>query len=980
MRTKIFATTLFFLICLFPGSKAGFFDGLPPSALELIITATILIGIFGTPWNKNALMRKVIITSLILFLAGQTISKTFLPVGWNVCIRTSAGAPQGNSACERSIEFPRGKKSFIYETIDFSRENFPLYFLNDTSRFNFLRANNEPDRGKLPFSIAASTFFHAQADDSLLIQSDKNVRLAINDTTIPLVTDKENLFQKIALTPNTTHHIEIIYETNRNKKNILVAKLPRPSFFTIGDTKSIPHTAWATIYKFVNISILILLVLTFAWAKKPDILLLGKSQKITLLIGTLILISFWTLVTQDVIGFKEALFPFSIFLIGSSLLFASLKKSLKRTLLPILFLALFFNSCIFTTTRTFSEEAIIFGGGNDPIGHEWYARRVFLSTSLEEFRDSIGSSVDYYQPLHRYFLTVFHVLAGEPMWGPYALQTFLFSLAILSLILVLWQTSTVSAIVFSLAMAVLLTYEPTSALEAILSPLQQAIALPFIMFAFAILLSLLTQEQETRQEKNIRMFFLLGLSFGTGSMMRTDWLPAFSGILLGIFFILFLNGKYQKNISNQPTVKQIFFSNIIFYKKSLFLFFIGLSIFPFLIGMKNYIFAGQFSFLPTSGFVNLLPEIKEAVDDNISYYENSTGVFLQEIIRGFSGRYDELAEILLKNAYKDIIRPTIVRIAFWTLSVIVVLLSIFLFSHMRKTHSLAYMKLGSILCSFLILIGIGSFFGQHNGIAMIAIYDILVAIILALSAHIIVDRFEIMKKLKQTYRNKSDSLQQYLRINRELSKFLLSRIPPHSGFLDRMKIAYRPYICPFSDLLNLLPNQSSIFDIGCGNGMFLALVSKFKLPKAIGGVEISKKLIDNAITILENSSVGKNDQISIHTFDGQTIPHEIRSYEYIFMIDVLHHIPKTAQVEFLRKVTHTMSVGSKLILKDIDGSRPFLSKFNKLHDLLFSGEIGHELNPKYVLRELIRMNLKIHLMHKKRIFLYPHYTIVCEKV
>lgn len=977
MHAKILATVLFLLICIVPGSKAGFFNGLPLSAPELVMTAVILAGIFGTPWNKSAIIQKLVIVSLSLLLVGQVVAKNFLPVGWNVCLRTSAGAPQGNSVCERSLEFPRGEKSFIYETIDFSKENLPLYFLNDTSRFNFLQANNEPNRNKLPFSINASTFFHAREGDFLLVRSDKNIALEINGAPVFFKTNEKASLQKIALTPNALNHIELTYETNRSKKNTLVAQLPRTSFLEIDHGKSLPNTVWVTLYTFINTSLFILLILTFTWTKEQELFFLKKSQKIILSFGALGLILFWVLVSKDFIGFKESLFPFSIFLIVSSLLFIFSENSSKKTFLPLIFLTLFLNSCIFATTRALPEEAIIFDGGNDPLGHEWFARRIFLSPTAEEFKANvIGTTVDYYQPLHQYFLALFHVISGENMWGSYTIQTFLFSLAIFSCIVVLQNISALPAIIFSIAMVVLLAYEPTSAMEVILSPLQQAIALPFIILSFAILLSFLTQQQEVKQKKRIWMFFLLGLSFGAGSMIRTDWLPAFSGILLGIISLFFLKSTPQKDTSVQPKIMKRFFFSLSFYKVGFLFFFIGLFIFPFLLGYKNFVFVGKFTFLPTSGFVNLLPEIKSAVGDNINYYENSTTVFLKEVARGFSNRYDELAEILLKNIYVDIIRPTVVRVAFWILSGIIVIFSIFIFVRMRKTNLSSYIALGSVLFSFLTLIGIGSFFGQHNGIAMIAIYDILIAIMLSIGAFLLSERFEITGKIGKIFSKKASSFQR----NKLLSTVLLSKTPKNAGFLDKIKIGYRPYVCPFSELLDIIPENTSVFDIGCGNGMFLFLVSKFKCPKALGGIEISKNLIQNATEILESPEVNRENKISLHVFDGQTIPKEICFYENIFMIDVLHHIPKTDQMKFLATVSTHMSIGSKLILKDIDEDRFLLSKFNKLHDLLFSGEIGHELSSNFVLKKLAQMGLKVHSLHKKRMFLYPHYTIVCEKI
>ena len=73
-----------------------------------------------------------------------------------------------------------------------------------------------------------------------------------------------------------------------------------------------------------------------------------------------------------------------------------------------------------------------------------------------------------------------------------------------------------------------------------------------------------------------------------------------------------------------------------------------------------------------------------------------------------------------------------------------------------------------------------------------------------------------------------------------------------------------------------------------------------------------------------------------------------------------------------------MSVKSKLIFKDIDLSHPFVI-FNKLHDLVFSGETGRELSFKTASDLVLKAGFKILESYKQSVFVYPHYFIICEK-
>lgn len=211
---------------------------------------------------------------------------------------------------------------------------------------------------------------------------------------------------------------------------------------------------------------------------------------------------------------------------------------------------------------------------------------------------------------------------------------------------------------------------------------------------------------------------------------------------------------------------------------------------------------------------------------------------------------------------------------------------------------------------------------------------------------------------------------------KNLSAQLRSKMPKNASFVDKIKIAYRPYICPFFDLLEIIPKRSSIFDIGCGNGMFLSLVAEFKKPVSLGGTEITEQLINNSKIILKDAGV----PLFLKVFDGMNIPCEIKNYEYIFLIDVIHHVSSSNQPDFLKNIMEVMSPGALLVIKDIDADRVIFSKFNKLHDLIFSGKMGQELKLSKIKKILIGMGFKILSVASKRIFLYPHYTIVCQKI
>lgn len=211
--------------------------------------------------------------------------------------------------------------------------------------------------------------------------------------------------------------------------------------------------------------------------------------------------------------------------------------------------------------------------------------------------------------------------------------------------------------------------------------------------------------------------------------------------------------------------------------------------------------------------------------------------------------------------------------------------------------------------------------------------------------------------------------------NTQLKTFLLNSEAKDLKGLAKIKTVYRPYICPFDDILNYLPNNLSLFDIGCGSGSFLSIINEFKSPQKLAGVEISNDLVENARSLFKN----KKTPTDIYKYDGTNIPDQLNEYDYVSMIDVFHHIPKRQQSSFMKQLFQKMKPNATLIFKDINQASIFVY-FNKLHDLLLSSEIGNEISIKNATQLLKEAGFKIESAKSKQMIVYPHYTIIAKKL
>lgn len=209
----------------------------------------------------------------------------------------------------------------------------------------------------------------------------------------------------------------------------------------------------------------------------------------------------------------------------------------------------------------------------------------------------------------------------------------------------------------------------------------------------------------------------------------------------------------------------------------------------------------------------------------------------------------------------------------------------------------------------------------------------------------------------------------------DLVSFLKSK-QVDAGLMDRLKIAYRPMICPLDELLKLVKPGSRVFDIGCGSGQFCLLVAGFTQAAAIGGIEISTSLIKNARQLLSEYSTKTN--VYFETYDGSHVPDLIADYDLVFMIDVVHHIPRSQLPAFFKQLASKMSPNAQLVVKDIDAASPWVLG-NKLHDLAISGQKGDEWKAAELKNLVENCGFRTVSFTGRRILWYPHFTLELQK-
>jgi len=211
-----------------------------------------------------------------------------------------------------------------------------------------------------------------------------------------------------------------------------------------------------------------------------------------------------------------------------------------------------------------------------------------------------------------------------------------------------------------------------------------------------------------------------------------------------------------------------------------------------------------------------------------------------------------------------------------------------------------------------------------------------------------------------------------------LSKVLRNLTPSDWPIVRKALVVFRPYIAPLGLLLEQIPPDSNVVDIGCGTGALSALILRTGKASAICSMDPDKQSADVAFRLLARVQNGSQSITVVCGDSPSHVASALVGAGVVVMCDVLHHIPPNSQRNYIKEIADFMTPGALLILKDIDASSPFVWA-NRLHDRVLSGATGHELTLSAARDAGVSAGLLVAHERSMRILWYPHYQIVFRK-
>ena len=187
---------------------------------------------------------------------------------------------------------------------------------------------------------------------------------------------------------------------------------------------------------------------------------------------------------------------------------------------------------------------------------------------------------------------------------------------------------------------------------------------------------------------------------------------------------------------------------------------------------------------------------------------------------------------------------------------------------------------------------------------------------------------------------------------------------------DRLVMRYRPRICPFHKLMEFVPGNGKLLDVGCGSGLWIYLLYRSGLLDSALGVDVVDKVIAKA-----NSLKFDDESLEFRVYDGFDFP--LEKFDCVSLIDVLHHVPTDYQSEFIKKIC---GIDTELIIfKDIDPTAKFKTMMNSLHDIVCSGQLPIYCRKSEVSTWFKECGFEVVESDRCDMLWYSHYYIVAKR-
>lgn len=207
---------------------------------------------------------------------------------------------------------------------------------------------------------------------------------------------------------------------------------------------------------------------------------------------------------------------------------------------------------------------------------------------------------------------------------------------------------------------------------------------------------------------------------------------------------------------------------------------------------------------------------------------------------------------------------------------------------------------------------------------------------------------------------------------KEVSRLLDSGYPGYGGVGGQI-LRWRPYICPFEEVLQRIPRAETMLDMGCGVGAISVLAADLGLVQKVHGVETD----DRAVELARKYAKPRAGEVKFEMMSAGVWPEA--TYDVVAAVDVLHHVKPADQRQFIHQMAGAVKMGGRLIYKDISPNPAWKAGMNRIHDVLMANQWVNYQPERVVEKWLKEEGLLIKENVRLDRLWYSHYLLVADK-
>ncbi len=145
---------------------------------------------------------------------------------------------------------------------------------------------------------------------------------------------------------------------------------------------------------------------------------------------------------------------------------------------------------------------------------------------------------------------------------------------------------------------------------------------------------------------------------------------------------------------------------------------------------------------------------------------------------------------------------------------------------------------------------------------------------------------------------------------------------------DRLHVVVRWLSCPFPPVVDVLPSEGRVLEVGCGHGLFSSYLARRSPGLHVHGVDIDA----DKIAVASASAPVAGGRLDFAVGDSGSVPDG--PWDAVVLVDVLYLLDEPAQRALLESCAAVLAPGGVLVVKDMAVRPRWKARWNAVQEAL----------------------------------------------